>query len=71
MYPMLFQEKLRILREKQELTQEQVAQSLQIHRSTYAYYELGKSRPSLSTTKRLAALFGVSLQDLLDDVVDL
>ncbi len=58
--------KLRFLRESFEMTQQQVADILHLHRSTYAYYELGISEPSLATLRNLAILFGISLDDLLD-----
>lgn len=47
------------------LTQEQVAQILNIDRSTYAYYELGRSEPSLENLIRLANLYGVTIDSLL------
>ena len=58
-------ERLRILREKEGLTQKQVANYLQLSRSTYTYYELGKRQPSLQTLSRLAELFHVSTDYLL------
>ena len=56
---------LRVLREKEGLTQKQVANYLQLSRSTYTYYELGKRQPSLQTLSRLAELFRVSTDYLL------
>ena len=35
--------KLKLLRHKYDLTQEDVANALEIHRSTYAYYEIGRT----------------------------
>ena len=56
---------LRQHRECLGLTQEQVAQALHIDRSTYAYYELGRSNPSLEAIVRLANIFGVTTDALL------
>jgi len=47
------------------LTQEQVAQVLEIDRSTYAYYESGRSCPSLEIAAKFAALFGVTVDALV------
>lgn len=47
-------------------SQQQVADVLNIHRSTYSYYELGKTEPSLDNIRTLAMVFGVSLNDLLE-----
>jgi len=56
---------LREYRNSLGLTQGQVAQALCIDRSTYAYYELGKSAPSLESIARLAKLFGITTDALL------
>ena len=50
---------LRILRKHCELTQKQVAEILHIDRSTYAFYECGKTEPDLKTIAKLARIFGV------------
>ncbi len=71
MAEMCFHKKLRMLREKQELTQGQVAKALGLERSTYTYYETGKTQPNLSSLKILAALYHVSVDDLLNDSTDL
>jgi len=43
-----------------------VATHLHIDRSTYAYYETGKSHPSLKTVREICEYFGVSPELLLD-----
>ncbi|MDD5952045.1 MAG: helix-turn-helix domain-containing protein [Oscillospiraceae bacterium] len=58
-------EKLRSLREKCGLTQEQVAKTLNIDRSSYTYYETGKTEPSISSLIKLSNLFKVSVEELL------
>ena len=57
---------LRLLREKNGLTQKQVAEMLNIDRSTYAYYESGKTRPDILTIAKLARLYRISTDFLLD-----
>lgn len=57
---------LRLLREKNGLTQKQVAEMLNIDRSTYAYYECGKTRPDILTIAKLARLYRISTDFLLD-----
>ena len=49
----VFSERLRMLRKSNNLTQKQVAQSLSIDRSTYAYYEIDKTKPDYDTLLRI------------------
>ena len=63
---MRFCDRLREQRKRMDMTQEQVAKSLNIVRSTYAYYETGKTCPDFSTVVRLAHLFNVTTDYLLD-----
>ena len=60
-----FGEGLRECRKNSGLTQKQVAQAAHIDRSTYAYYECGTTEPSLTTVRKLAEIFGVSVDVLL------
>lgn len=52
--------KLRILRENSNFSQADIAAMLGMDRSTYAYYETGKTEPSLKTIVKLAELYKVS-----------
>ena len=61
-----FRQRLKFLRECRQLSQRQVSAALHIERSTYASYETGRSEPSLQNLKRLAALYQVSTDFLLD-----
>ena len=61
----MFCNRLRALRGYHNLTQRQIAQSLSIDRSTYAYYETGKTHPDFETLTRIAKMFGVSTDYLL------
>lgn len=60
-------EKLKLLRTKLGLTQFDVANALGVERSTYTYYELGKTLPDWAMIKKLAKIFNVKYYDLLDD----
>lgn len=66
---MEFKDKIKYLRKKQNYTQQQVADILGIDRSTYSFYEIGKTRPKLEILKALAKIFKVSVDELLDDEV--
>ena len=58
-------EKLRHYREACVLSQKQVADALNIERSTYTKYETGDTEPNLNTIVRLAAIYNVSPTELL------
>lgn len=58
--------KLKEYRIKCGFSQQQVADVLNMHRSTYSYYESGKTEPSLENIRLLARMFGVSLDELLE-----
>ncbi|MBQ2676218.1 MAG: helix-turn-helix transcriptional regulator [Clostridia bacterium] len=62
----MFPEKLKQLRVNCALTQKQVAEVLNIDRSTYTYYETGKSSPTIETLIKLSKIFAVSIDTLLD-----
>lgn len=57
---------LKKLRENCGLTQQQVADAINLERSTYAYYETGKTIPSIDTIVQLAKIFNVSYSDILE-----
>ena len=56
---------IRALRKEKGLTQQQVADYLQIDRSTYAYYESGRSKLNIDIVVRLAHFYQVSYATLL------
>lgn len=62
---------LRQIRKKRNLSQQKVASALQIDRSTYSYYETGKSELDVKTLLALCAVYEVTLDEMLnmDDVV--
>jgi transcriptional regulator with XRE-family HTH domain len=60
-------ERLRELRIKSGYTQNQIAKILNIDRSTYSYYEIGKTMPDVSALIILAKIFNISISELLAD----
>lgn len=60
-------EKLRNLRESFNLSQGQVAEALNLDRSTYTNYELDKTRPNLETLVKLAHIYNVPTIQLLPE----
>ena len=63
--PILLTKRLRYLREYNAVTQREIADALCIDRSSYAYYELGETQPSLLMLVRLAKLYDVTTDYLL------
>lgn len=57
---------LRKLRENSGCTQQQVAEALNIDRSTYAYYETGKTTPDINTIIKLSKIFNVPYTDIFE-----
>lgn len=57
---------LRIARKTAGLTQAQVAEHIGINQNTYSYWESGKTRIDARSVQRLAELFGVPVDALLD-----
>ena len=60
-----FGTRLRKHRIRLGLTQQQVAEKINVDRSTYSYYELGRTTPSIETLYELTKLFGVSADELI------
>ena len=61
-----FTYKLRLARHTKEYTQSQVAQYINTHQSTLARYELGIREPNLEHLIKLAKLYDISIDWLLD-----
>ena len=57
---------LKNLRENCGFTQQQVANILNIDRSTYAYYETGKTVPDINTVIKLSKIFNVSYTEMFE-----
>ena len=57
---------LRKLRENSGFTQQQIAEVLNIDRSTYAYYEAGKTTPDINTIIKLSKVFNVPYTQIFE-----
>ena len=64
---MEFAEKLITLRKSRELTQEQLAEQLNVSRQSISKWESGQAMPDLDRVVRMSELFGVSTDSLLKD----
>lgn len=60
-------ETLRELRIKCGYTQSQIAHILGIDRSTYSYYEIGKTTPDIGTLIKLSKIFNVPIEEMLSE----
>ena len=61
----MLSETLKSLRAQNGYTQQNIADFLGIERSTYSYYETGKTQPSTAILARLSCLFHVGLEDII------
>lgn len=59
-------EKIRLIREAKNLTQEQVAEKLGVSQSVYGDIERGENDPKLSKLQKLAEIFEMQLPELVD-----
>lgn len=62
-----FADRLRQTRIAQHHTQAEMATMLGIERSSYTYYETGKTQPNLKTLKKLKRILNVSIDYLVGD----
>jgi transcriptional regulator with XRE-family HTH domain len=58
---------IRLYREKNSLTQKAVADYLDISRELISYYETGERNPQIEVLTKLSDLFGIELEDLLEE----
>lgn len=56
-----FHEKLKMLRKKKGLTQQEIADLLNVNRVTYTNWEKGKREPNYEKLEKIADFFSVSL----------
>jgi len=59
-------EKIQLLRKNHNMSQEVLAQKLEINRNCLSRIETGKSEPSISVIKKLSKIFNVDVVSLLD-----
>lgn len=62
---MEFKEKIQNLRNKHNLTQEQLSEKLYVSRTAISKWESGKGYPNIDTLKDISKLFNVTIDDLL------
>lgn len=60
-----FSENLKNYREKNKLTQKELAHLLQVNRVSYARWENGSREPNMETIKKIATILEISVDDLL------
>jgi len=59
-----FGKRLRETRKERGMTQEQLANALNISKNTLVNYETGKSVPKIDVAKRMANLYGLTVNDI-------
>ena len=57
---------IKILRQRTDLTQQQIADLLHVDRSTYAYYETAKTVSDIFTLIRLSKIFNSSVENFIE-----
>lgn len=62
---MAFPEKLKMLRLKNGLTQDELGEKLYLSRTSISYYERGKFEPNIETIIAVANLFNITTDELL------
>ena len=66
-----FHEKLKMLRKKEGLTQQEVAELVHVERGVYTNWELGNRNPNYENLSMLACVFDVSIDYLLGDYLEI
>ena len=59
--------KVASLRKKNNLTQESLAEKIGVTRQTISKWESNLSSPDIQSCKAMADVFGISLEELLDE----
>lgn len=70
---MEFSEKIQELRNKNKLTQEQLAEKLYVSRTAVSKWESGKGYPSIDSLKYISKTFNISIDELLsiEEIIDI
>ena len=70
---MLFNEKLKMLRKESGLTQEELAEKLNVSRQAITKWESGDGIPDIENLKQISILFGTTIDELVkeDQVVNI
>ena len=64
---MLFNEKLKMLRKENNLTQEELADKLNVSRQAITKWESGEGIPDIENLKQISILFGTTIDDLIKE----
>lgn len=64
---MMFAENLVSLRKVNGMSQEELAEKVSVSRQTLSKWETGESIPDLAKGKQLAEIFGISLDELMEE----
>lgn len=70
-YSMLIGEKIKVIRESEKMTQEQVGEQLHLTRQTISNWENGKSYPGIAEIVAISNQFDVSLDELMKEDMEL
>ncbi len=62
----MLSEQLKIIRKANKFTQQGLADAIGIERSTYASYETGRNKPDVNLLSKIAKVFGVSSDYILE-----
>lgn len=62
----MLSEQLKIIRKANKFTQQELADAIGIERSTYASYETGRNKPDVILLSKIAKVFGVSSDYILE-----
>lgn len=66
----MFKDKIKYLRELNNMTQEEFSQKVHVTRTAVSKWENGKGYPSLDSLKDISVLFNVSIDDLISEDQD-
>ena len=60
-------EKIKLYREKKNMTQNEIAEILGVKATTVSKYEAGTLEPNIESIKKLSEIFGITIDELLKD----
>lgn len=63
-----FGKRLKVLRSRYELTQEQLGERSGLHYNYIGNIETGRQNPTLETLEKLAQAFDITMSELFEDV---
>ena len=63
-------EKIKLYREKKNMTQNEIAEILGVKATTISKYEAGTLEPNIESIKKLSETFGITIDELLKDEGD-